>query len=178
MVWRENSNVCRLYRLPYSATTSDSLSSSTQRDSNAEPSPKTPINDETVNGGDMIEPTFDISSLPSVEWILPSPVTSFEVCVVGSTIAMSTNDSELASDISERDGQGENERGLILRRTTSQAFTPIVAFGTQNGRVYVSDAMFGTRMQGLSRHRGRVTSLAFHGRRLGCWWINHRNLFS
>lgn len=165
VVWRENSNVCRLYRLPYSATASDSLSSSTQRGSNTESSPKPPINDETVNGGDMMDPTFDISSLPSAEWILPSPVTSFEACVTGSTIAMSTNDSGLAYDITERDGRGKNKGGLILRRTAPQAFTPIVAIGTQNGGVYLSDAMFGTRMQGLSRHRARVTSLAFHGRR-------------
>lgn len=177
MVWRDNSNVCRLYRLPYSAMTSDSPSSSIQEDSNAEPSPKTPIDDETDSSGDTMGPTFDISSLPSVEWILPSPVTSFEVCVAGSTLAMSTSDSGIASDIIERDEHGENERGLILRRTASQAFTPIVAIGTQNGRVYVSDVMFGTRMQGLSRHRGRVTSLAFHGRRSG-WWMTHTGKFS
>lgn len=47
----------------------------------------------------------------------------------------------------------------------SAAMPPLVAIGTESGGVYLCDGVLGTTREGLSRHRARVTSLAFQGRR-------------
>ena len=163
MVWRENSNVWKLYRLPSCLTESDrSVSNSvppscTQRDSVAkDPSASSesagPVGNglgKSNNDDRAITPIFDASSLPSAEWILPSPVTACALC-----------------DVSGKERQRQDDdNAFVWTPVASQKFFPLVAIGTEDGGVYLGEALLGTRREGLSRHRARVTSLSFQRRR-------------
>lgn len=182
-VWRSQSNVWRLYRLP-SCTSSDSAAGSTSRSSPdlgteaANLSTTTANAKANANADGTIDPAsehsegnkvslvaiLDESSLPSAEWVLPSPISS---CAVGLWSGAAT-DCAISGVVDIGCGNGEDSVGNRCGDWTSLASCPsLVAIGTENGGVYLCDGTLGTGREGLSRHRARVTALAFHGRRYG-----------
>lgn len=167
-VWRVNSNVWRFYRLPPPPSEGegrpeDIEGAVTDADAGGEDADQTP-----PEPGPVMPPKFDISSLPSAEWILPSPITTLAV-----------------SDGGERGGRGvgveEDDRRVLQvgggpggpggdwsccgSATSTAELAPLVAIGTENGGVLLCDAALGTTREALSRHRARVTTLAFHRKR-------------
>lgn len=176
-VWRSRSNVWRLYRMPSCLPEPDvaagvsSLLESDLLDAGAKLQAASTVTadggtDPAEGGDDSLIPTSDISSLPSSEWILPSPITSCAVCDADNNAA---SKSFFTPAVSVDGGRGVtrlvDEGGWSS--TISAAFSPLVALGTQNGGVYLCNSALGLRREGLSRHRARVTAMAFHGRRCG-----------
>ena len=105
---------------------------------------------------------LDVLALPSAEWVLPSPITACAVCR-GVEMGIAGGGRGGA-------GGGGGEGGGVVGGppwgyAASAAMPPLVAIGTESGGVYLCDAALGTTREGLSRHRARVTSLAFQGRR-------------
>ncbi|CAN0455237.1 unnamed protein product, partial [Ectocarpus sp. 12 AP-2014] len=163
-VWRSNSNVCRLFRLPSPVYDGDGGQRQTVEEgindggvelyrtgtvaasSGFESADKTGIGNEG-----SLAAKYDISRLPSVEWVLPSPITVLAVC------------EEEARGEAQDDGREKGGGWSCCGGADAPA--PLVAIGTENGRVYLGDAALGTTRAGLSRHRARVTALAFHGKR-------------
>lgn len=154
-VWRSQSNVWRLYRLPPVADedSSKTRDMDTQKDGAgadgglpAGRGVNPPASGEDKDDNDPVlnelEPLTSASSLPSSVWTVPAPVTSCAVSRGSKAPSMLGNDTDDAS--------------------TTSARPSLVAIGTEDGRVYVCDADLGIRRQGMSRHRGRITSLAFH----------------
>lgn len=168
-VWRLNSNVWRLYRLPPPPSfeeeggSNDSQGVVTGADAGGEDTA-----DQVTPEIDLVLPAkFDISSLPSAEWILPSPITALG-----------------ASEADDGDGRGggpeEDDHRLHHLAgggagcdwsccgsddASTAELAPLVAIGTENGGVFLCDAALGTTREALSRHRAQVTTLAFHRRR-------------
>ena len=190
-VWRSSSNVWRLYRLPTYAFEPVGLGTvpASVGDGGGGGGGG---GDSGGGGGDSDEcltARLDVLALPSAEWVLPSPITACAVCRGGSdgrdiVGAGGGGGRGGASEGGEegrgkgareeggkgggRGGRGGGGRGEGLRHWASAASTvlpPLVAIGTENGGVYLSDAVLGTTREGLSRHRARVTALAFQGRR-------------
>lgn len=164
-VWRLNSNVWRFYRLPPPPSEGDGKPEDTEgavtdADAGGEDADQTGRENSPV-----MPPKFDVSSLPSAEWILPSPIT---------TLAVSEGDEG-----GGRGGAaGEDDRRMLQAgggpggdwtccRGAASAVepAPLVAIGTENGGVFLCDAALGTTREALSRHRDRVTTLAFHRKR-------------
>ncbi|CAM9542155.1 unnamed protein product [Ectocarpus sp. 8 AP-2014] len=171
-VWRSNSNVCRLFRLPPPVYDGDGGQWQTVEEGNNDggvelsrtgtvaASSRFESADKTGVGSEgSLTAKYDISCLPSVEWwVLPSPITVLAVCEEGAR-------GEAQDDGREKSGRWSCCGG-------ADAPAPLVAIGTENGGVYLGDAALGTTRAGLSRHRARVTALAFHGKRrevaIGC----------
>lgn len=174
-VWRTNSNVWRLYRLPPPPVDeADGATRGQGEDAangngggTAEVScavtggdAKVEGNTEVGGGCDiMMAARFDISSLPSAEWVLPSPITALAVS------------EDAAGEHFEQGGyevhaatEGGAGGDWSCCSTQAAELLPLVAIGTENGGVYVCDAVLGTAREGLSRHRSRVTALAFYGK--------------
>ncbi|CBJ32465.1 hypothetical protein Esi_0341_0015 [Ectocarpus siliculosus] len=163
-VWRSNSNVCRLFRLPPPVYDGDggqrqtveggnndggvelSRTGTVAASSGFESADKTGIGSEG-----SLAAKYDISRLPSVEWVLPSPITVLAVC-----------EEETGGEAQD---DGREKGGGWSCCGGADAPAPLVAIGTENGGVYLGDAALGTTRAGLSRHRARVTALAFHGKR-------------
>ncbi|CAB1115849.1 unnamed protein product [Ectocarpus sp. CCAP 1310/34] len=163
-VWRSNSNVCRLLRLPPPVYDGDggqrqtvdqgnndggvelSRTGTVAASSGFESADKTGIGSEG-----SLAAKYDVSSLPSVEWVLPSPITVLAVC------------EEEAPGEDQDDGREKGGGWSCCGGADAPA--PLVAIGTKNGGVYLGDAALGTTRAGLSRHRARVTALAFHGKK-------------
>lgn len=163
-VWRSNSNVCRLFRLPPPVYDGDggqrqtveegqnnggvelSRAGTVAASSGFESADKTGIGSEG-----SLAAKYAISRLPSVEWILPSPITVLAVCAEEGRGEAQDDDREMCGGWSCCGG--------------ADAPVPLVAIGTENGGVYLGDAALGTTRAGLSRHRARVSALAFHGKR-------------
>lgn len=159
-VWRSRSNVWRLYRLtrvtPGVGTRTAAANSAVRVDETGRQVGTQIVAEEKTPGLDNVDdtitmtPIFDAGTLQSIEWLLPSPVTFTTVCYAAGGLA--TWDSEAW-------GSGANRRG------SSPVYPPLVAVGTERGGVYICDGVVGTTRKGLSRHRAKVTALAFHGRR-------------
>lgn len=176
-VWRTNSNVWRFYRLPPPpADEADGATRGHEEEAAngnggtaAEVSPTTTSGDASgedsaKNGGGcdaVMAARFDISSLPSAEWVLPSPVTALAVSeeAPGERFWQSGHGVHDAAEGRVRCG-----RSSSWSAPTAKELLPLVAIGTENGGVYVCDAVLGTTREGLSRHRSRVTALAFQGK--------------
>lgn len=161
-VWRSLSNVWRRYRLPDCPTESSSKPIEDAEIPGVPDGSTTDGADPSLSVQDPLTPSFDVSSLPSVEWLLPSPITASALCD-------STDDPASRYYFEDvgigKEGRQRNEENAGLRPVDPNVFPPLVAIGTENGGVYVCDAVVGLRREGLSRHRARVTTLAFHGRR-------------
>lgn len=154
-VWRSRSNVWRLHRLP-PPDCSDVEGKQQQRGDESSVAAAVEATDEIAeqpdgDGGSnvcaLLEPRLDVSTLPSAEWVLPSPVTASAVC--------------------EEEGEAVGCEWSCCgdSKGSALALPPLVAVGTENGGVYLCDGALGTAREGLSRHRARVTALAFHGKR-------------
>ncbi|CAN0181465.1 unnamed protein product [Scytosiphon promiscuus] len=160
-VWRSQSNVWRLYRLPPPVCGNDERQRRMGADNSSSESsdPTTGAGnsggeDADQAGGDgesrscaLLEAKLDVSTLPSAEWILPSPITAVAVCEEG------------------EQGEGCEWSCCGSANRSACIVPPLVAVGTENGGVYLCDGALSTAREGLSRHRGRVTALAFHGKR-------------
>ncbi|CAM9190079.1 unnamed protein product, partial [Sphacelaria rigidula] len=160
-VWRFRSNVWKLYRLgdimPWTQgkalMTGDSADvSDVAGGNNVEGAAATTGGNVSADGvycGDVpVKPIVDITSVPSAEWVLPSPVT--------------------CSAVYDADGGGDKAGGWDNGADTSgcdAANLSIIAIGTENGGVYVCDGVLTASRKGLSKHRAKITALAFHRRR-------------
>ncbi|CAM9561233.1 unnamed protein product [Ectocarpus sp. 4 AP-2014] len=163
-VWRSNSNVCRLFRLPPPVYDGDDGQRQTVEGGNndggvelsrtgtvAASSGFESADKAGIGSEGSLAAKYDISRLPSVEWVLPSPITVLAVC------------EEEARGEAQDDGREKG--GGWSCCSGADAPAPLAAIGTENGGVYLGDAALGTTRAGLSRHRARVTALAFHGKR-------------
>ncbi|CAM9626535.1 unnamed protein product [Ectocarpus fasciculatus] len=163
-VWRSNSNVCRLFRLPPPVYDGDGEQRQTvekgNNDARVELSRTGTVAASTgfenadktgIGREDSLAAKYDISRLPSVEWVLPSPITVLAVCEEEARGEAQDDDREMGGGWSCCGG--------------ADAPAPLVAIGTENGGVYLGDGALGTTRAGLSRHRAPVTALAFHGKR-------------
>lgn len=152
-VWRSRSNVWRLYRLrdTMPSTQGGALMAGDSADTldttgggNARGAAATAGGDNSANGvhcGNFtVKPTVDIASVPSAEWVLPSPVT--------------------CSAVFDATGGGWDDGADSSR--CSVVNLPIIAIGTEYGGVYVCDGLLAASRKGLSRHRAKITALAFH----------------
>lgn len=164
-IWRSQSNVLRLYRLP-APPRADDKGQQRQEDEESGVEGAQKVFEATNGAGNgggedvdqtgddsgshtcsLLEAELDISTLPSAEWVLPSPITAVAV-------------SEEGGDEAGREWSccGDPKRPAL-------PLAPLVAVGTANGGVYLCDGALCTAREGLSRHRARVTALAFHGKR-------------
>lgn len=184
-LWRSHSNVWRFYQLPlFSPVAEQGHGAATEVPSVLSPEIKVDeasisttmsnigatidgVNEQNIGGsGAPLMPIYKISSLPSAEWVLPSPITA---CAVSGE---SQGDGPAASKypfLAGYEGGGGKLPGQKIGRsfasTPRSAESPLITIGTENGGVYLCEAALGLRREGLSRHRARVTALAFHGRR-------------
>lgn len=179
-VWRTNSNVWRLYRLPpppvdgvdgtpggqgedgangNGGGAAEVSHTGTGADASGEDT--TQVGGGGGDGCDAVMTAkLDISSLPSAEWVLPSPITALAVSeeAAGERFRQSVYEMHAADE----GGVGGDWSCCSDPYAPAAELLPLVAIGTENGGVYVCDAVLGTTREGLSRHRSRVTALAFH----------------
>lgn len=161
-VWRSRSNVWRLYRLPPTPPPGTFSASggrggggdgegghgdTTAKDQDVPP---------RVEGGlagirrvpHSLVPILDAATLRCSTWVLPSPVTC--------SAATSDSGGPCAGHSVYDSSGGSGQKPL-----------PLVAIGTEDGLACVCDGGYGIVREGMSRHRRRVTALAFYGRRWG-----------
>ena len=163
-VWRANANVWRLYRLPPPPHDEDGGVVKANH-AEEETHENRAAGDEDANQvgrqtSALLPARFDISSLPSAEWILPSPITALAVC---------EEEDKQGGGYEEGQDREHNDTGgpyldwrCCGHDAQASRLAPLVAIGTENGGVYLCDAVLGTTREALSRHRARVTTLAFH----------------
>eukprot|EP00903_Cladosiphon_okamuranus_P012443 g11654.t1 len=162
-VWRANSNVWRLYRLP--PAPSEGEISKPQSSEGAFADADADGEDAGQPSGETAEnmsPKLDISSLPSAEWILPSPITTLAVSEGDEGGGRGGGAEEGERHVHPADGGPEHDWGCSGRAASTAELAPLVAIGTASGGVFLCDAALGTTREALSRHRARVTTLAFH----------------
>lgn len=174
-VWRANSNVWRLYRLPPVPSEGDSGPQDVEGAVNGAEAGAEDAGQAQRETDSVLPAEFDISSLPSAEWILPSPITTLAV----SEGHEGGERGEALEDDVRRVLRDEGRSGCDWSCCGNSASTvelaPLVAIGTENGGVFLCDAALGTTREALSRHRARVTTLAFHRKRYGSGNYLNRN---
>lgn len=165
-VWRVNSNVWRFYRLP--PLPSKGESSETKSSEGAVVDADADGEDAGEASGEIapiMPPKFDISSLPSAEWILPSPITTLAVSAGDEGGGRGGGAEEDERRVHQAGGGPGRDWGFSRRSSSMPELAPMVAIGTASGGVFLCDAALGTTREALSRHRSRVTTLAFHRKR-------------
>lgn len=146
-VWRPCSNVWRIYHLPPVPDSTVSLGPSTDsredatRASGAMEREGVPTHTGTTEHGDDSDPAAG-PMLPLIDTASLQSSAWILPAPITCSVTCDTNASE-----------------------QTMAYNTLVAIGTRNGGVYVCDGAHGTMREGMSKHRARITSVDFHGRR-------------